>query len=230
MSWARLEGVTHGMKTRTSLFRNDCLVWDFGGFSCLTGEVVVASEADRAASEEDLLPLRAEWVRVPAEVDREPLSFSSTTGFSPAGMSVEADGLGVALVVVAVVVVVVVGCGAGSGPGCCWVGGWSGGEASEGSRTGCLGSEWGASSTLVTGCSVCFPFWIKMSGKWYYRAEKGGRTGFVDSLDSEAIGLHVQRRTGRPPKTTGDGWGSEGGRRGRRIHGGGDSHGNKTKV
>jgi hypothetical protein len=108
-SWARLEGMTHGMRTRTSLLRNDCLVWDFGDFSCLTGEVAVASEADRAPSEEDLLPLRPEWVRVPAEVEREPLSFSSATCLSPAGMSVEVVGLGVALVVVAVVVVVV-GC------------------------------------------------------------------------------------------------------------------------
>jgi hypothetical protein len=43
-------------------------------------------------------------------------------------------------------------------------------------------------------------------------------------------GLHVQQRAGRPPKTTGNGWGSESGRRGRRIHGGGDSHGNNTNV
>ena len=70
---------------------------------------MVASEAERAPSEEDLLPLRPEWVRVPAEVEREPLSFSSATCFSPAEMSVEVVGLGVALVVVAVVVVVV-GC------------------------------------------------------------------------------------------------------------------------
>ena len=187
----------------------------------------MASEADRAASEEDLLPLRAEWVRVPAEVDREPLSFSSATCFSPAGMSVEAVGLGVALVVVAVVVVV--GCGAGSGPDCCLVEGWSGGEASEGSRTGCLGSERGVSSTFVTGCSVCFPFWIKMSGNWYQRVEKG-RTGFVDSLDSEAIGLHVQQRTGRPPKTTGNGWGARAEGGDDEFAAGGDSHDNKTKV
>jgi hypothetical protein len=109
ISCARLEGVTHGMRTRTSLFKNDCLVWDFEDFSRLTGEVAVASEVDRAPSEEDLVPLRPEWVRVPAEVDREPLSFSSATCFSPTGMSVEVVGLGVALVVVAVVVVVVGG-------------------------------------------------------------------------------------------------------------------------
>lgn len=70
----------------------------------------MASEADRAPSEEDLLPLRPKWVRVPADVDRDPLSFSSTTCFSPGGVSVEVVGLSVALVVVAVVVVVVVGC------------------------------------------------------------------------------------------------------------------------
>ena len=142
------------------------MVGDFGGFSCLTGAVAVASEADRAASEEDLLPLKAEWVRVPAEVESEPLSFSSAAGFSPTGISVEEVGLGVALVVA--VVVVVVGCWwAGSGPGCCWVAGWSGGGASEGSRAGCLDSEGGVPSTFVTGCSACLPFWIKMSGDWY---------------------------------------------------------------
>lgn len=97
------------MRTRTSLFRNDCLVWGFEDFSGLVGEVAVASEADRAPSEEDLLPLTPEWVRVPAEVDREPLSFSSAMCLSPAGMSVEVLGLGVALVVVTVVVIVV-GC------------------------------------------------------------------------------------------------------------------------
>ena len=69
-----------------------------------------------------------------------------------------------------------------------------------------------------------------MSENGYQRVEEKGRTGFVDSLDSEAICLHVQQRTGRPPKTTGNGWGSESGRRERRIRGGGDSHGNKTKV
>jgi hypothetical protein len=52
--------------------------------------------------------------------------------------------------------------------------------------------------------------------------KKRGRTGFVDSLDSEAIGLHVQQRTGRPLKTTGNGWESESGRRERRIRGGGE--------
>ena len=145
------------MRTRTSLFRNDCLVGDFGGFSCLTGEVAVASEADRAPSEEDLLPLRPEWVRVPAEVEREPLSFSSVMCFSPAEMSVEVVGLGVALVVVAFVVVVV-GCWAGAGPGCCLVEGWLGGEASDESGAGCLASEGGVSPTFVAGCSACFPF------------------------------------------------------------------------
>jgi len=70
-----------------------------------------------------------------------------------------------------------------------------------------------------------------MSGEWYQMvAKKRGRTGFVDSLDSEAIGLHVQQRTGRPLKTTGNGWESESGRRGRRIRGGEDSHDNKPKV
>ena len=72
-----------------------------------------------------------------------------------------------------------------------------------------------------------------MSGRWYQRRVEGkkrGRTGFVDSLDSEAIGLHVQQRTGRPLEATGNGCGSESGRRGRRIRGGGYSHGNKTKV
>ena len=29
----------------------DGLVWDFGGFSCLAGEVAAASEADRAPSD-----------------------------------------------------------------------------------------------------------------------------------------------------------------------------------
>lgn len=53
-SCVRVEGTTHGMKTRTSLLRKDSLVWDFGGFSCLAGEAAVASEADRAPSEEDL--------------------------------------------------------------------------------------------------------------------------------------------------------------------------------
>ena len=117
----------------------------------------MASEADSAASEDDLFPLRAEWVRVPAEVEREPLSFSSATCFSPTGMSVEVVGLDVALVVVAVVVVVV-GCWTGSGPGCCLVEGWSGGEVPGESRTGCLGSERGVSSTFVMGCSACLPF------------------------------------------------------------------------
>jgi len=46
-----------------------------------------------------------------------------------------------------------------------------------------------------------------MSGKWYQGVEKRGRTGFVDSLDSEAIGLHVQQRRGQPPRTTGLGTG-----------------------
>ena len=91
------------MRTRTSLFRNDRLAWDFEGFSCLVGDVAVASEADRAPSEEDLLPLRLEWVRVPEEADRETLSFSSATC-----LSVEVLALEVALV--AVTVVVVVGC------------------------------------------------------------------------------------------------------------------------
>ena len=99
---------------------------------------MVASEADRAPSEEDLLPFRPEWVRVPAEVEREP--FSSATCFSPAGMSMEVAGLGVALVVVAVVVVVVGWC-AGAGPCCCLVEGWSGGEALEGPWAGCFGSR-----------------------------------------------------------------------------------------
>ena len=49
-----------------------------------------------------------------------------------------------------------------------------------------------------------------MSGDWSERVEKIGRTGFVDSLDSEAIGLHVQQRMGRPPKTIGNGWGEGG--------------------
>jgi len=61
ISWARLDGITHGMRTRTSLFRNDCLVWVFVDFSGLVGKVAVASEADRAPSEEDLLPLTPEW-------------------------------------------------------------------------------------------------------------------------------------------------------------------------
>ena len=55
-----------------------------------------------------------------------------------------------------------------------------------------------------------------------------GRTRFVDSFDSEAIGLHVQERTGQPPKTTGTGGGAK-------AEGGDDefaagySHGNRTK-
>lgn len=68
-----------------------------------------------------------------------------------------------------------------------------------------------------------------MSGNRYQKVAEKRRTGFVDSLDSEAIGLHVQQRTGRPPKRTRNGWGA-------RTEGGDDkfaggySHDNKTKV